>query len=64
MNHLNRVIQINCAASEELVSISEELAGHAGHLLDAVSFFKITSGVTALDKSAPALLIENPIAAD
>jgi methyl-accepting chemotaxis protein len=41
LTDLNRIVQQNAAASEELACSAEELAGQAEQLKSIISFFKI-----------------------
>ncbi|MFT3931765.1 MAG: methyl-accepting chemotaxis protein [Spongiibacteraceae bacterium] len=42
MGQLNQTTQQNASASEELAATSEEMGSQANHLLDMVSFFKVS----------------------
>ena len=39
---LDTVIQRNASASEELASMAEEMEGQARHLMDSISYFRLT----------------------
>jgi len=43
---LDKVIQANASASEELASMAEELSGQSEELLNTVSFFKVSSATS------------------
>ena len=52
VRELDRVVQMNSASAEEMAATSERLSDEATHLLEQVSFFKLTerrgSGPSAL----------------
>jgi methyl-accepting chemotaxis protein len=54
MTQLDQVIQSNSAAAEELAASSEELAGLAATLRDAISFFKTGGDIPARAALPPA----------
>jgi methyl-accepting chemotaxis protein len=47
IQQLDQVIQQNASSSEETSATSEELAGQAGQLQTAISFFKVSAAATA-----------------
>ena len=63
IQQLDQVIQQNASASEEMASSSEELSSQAEQLQDTISFFKVSQGSQAQQRSKPLSITAKPKAA-